>query len=108
MTPRTRQDTQYWIAQIENRDEDIDYYLMQTVEWCEERGIYNDQAVFACSMMTVIWVADMRGEELSKKEVLEIIGVKDWYNASDDLYELNDQYSGMELEEILEIVASNW
>lgn len=108
MTPWTRQDTQYWIAQLENRVEDIDYYLMQTVEWCEERGIYNDQAVFACSMMTVIWVADMRGEELSKKEVLEIIGVKDWYNANDDLYELNDQYSGMDLEEILEIVASNW
>jgi hypothetical protein len=76
--PWSREDTQHWIAQLENRLEDIDYYLHQTVEWCEERGVYNDQAVFACAVMTVIWVSHMRDEPLSKREVLEIVGVVDY------------------------------
>lgn len=104
----SREDTQHWIAQLEHRIEDIDYYLKQTVEWCEERGVYNDQAVFACAMMTVIWVADMRGEQLSKREVLEIIGIEDWYLADEQVYELGEKFKGIELESLLLLVAENW
>ena len=43
--PWTRLDTQHWIDQLEHRIEDIDYYLNRTLEWCEDRGVYNDQAV---------------------------------------------------------------
>ena len=104
----SREDTQHWISQLENRLEDIDYYLHQTVDWCEERGVHNDQAVFACSVMTVIWVSHMRNEPLSKREVLEIIGVTDYYNAEDTEYELSERFHGMELEELLELVAETW
>ncbi len=104
----SREDTQHWISQLENRVEDIDYYLNQTVAWCEERGVYNDQAVFACSVMTVIWVSHMRQEPLSKREVFELIGVKDWYNAEDVIYELSPKFSDFELEEILEMIAEHW
>ena len=106
--PWSREDTQHWIAQLENRLEDIDYYLHQTVDWCEERGVYNDQAVFACAVMTVIWVSHMRNEPLSKREVLEIVGVVDFYNAEDAEYSLSERFYGMELEELLETVAQNW
>jgi hypothetical protein len=104
----SREHTQHWIAQLENRLEDIDYYLHQTVDWCEERGVYNDQAVFACAVMTVIWVSHMRNEPLSKREVLEIVGVADYYNAEDAKYELSERFHGMELEELLEMVAESW
>jgi hypothetical protein len=106
--PWSREDTQHWISQIENRLEDIDYYLHQTVEWCEERGVYNEQAVFACAVMTVIWVSHMRNEPLSKREVLEIVGVVDFYNADDEEYTLSERFHGMDLEELLEIVAETW
>lgn len=108
MKPWTRDDTQHWIAQLENRLEDIDYYLKQTVEWCETNNVYYDQTVFACAVMTVIWVSHMRGESLSKREVLEIVGVVDYYNAEDAEYGLSERFHGMELEELLETVAQQW
>ena len=104
----TREHTQHWIAQLENRLEDIDYYLNQTVDWCEDRGVLNDQAVFACAVMTVIWVSHMRSEPLSKREVLEIVGVADFYDAEDDEYALSERFHGMELEELLEMVVESW
>jgi hypothetical protein len=106
--PWSREDTQHWISQLENRLEDIDYYLHQTVDWCEERGVYNDQAVFACAVMTVIWVSHMRNEPLSKREVLEIVGIADYYNAEDAEYALSDRFHNMDLEELLEMVAESW
>jgi hypothetical protein len=104
----TRDQTREWIAHLENRLEDIDYYLNRTVEWCENHGVYNDQAVFACAVMTVIWVSHMRQEPLSKREVLELVGVLDYYNAEDQEYQLNPEFQNYELEELLEIVADNW
>jgi hypothetical protein len=104
----TRDQTREWIAHLENRLEDIDYYLNCTVEWCENHGVYNDQAVFACAVMTVIWVSHMRQEPLSKREVLELVGVSDYYNAADQEYQLNPEFQNYELEELLEVVADNW
>jgi hypothetical protein len=104
----TRDQTREWIAHLENRLEDIDYYLNRTVEWCENHGVYNDQAVFACAVMTVIWVSHMRQEPLSKREVLELVGVLDFYNAEDQEYQLNPEFQNYELEELLEVVADNW
>lgn len=104
----TREQTREWIAHLENRLEDIDYYLHRTVDWCEDHGVYNDQAVFACAVMTVIWVSHMRQEPLSKREVLEMVGVIDFYNAEDQEYNLSPQYQNYELEELLEVVAENW
>jgi hypothetical protein len=104
----TRDQTREWIAHLENRLEDIDYYLNRTVEWCENHGLYNDQAVFACAVMTVIWVSHMRQEPLSKREVLELVGVVDYYNAEDQEYQLNPEFQNYELEELLEVVADNW
>jgi hypothetical protein len=104
----TRDQTREWIAHLENRLEDIDYYLNRTVEWCENHGVYNDQAVFACAVMTVIWVSHMRQEPLSKREVLELVGVLDYYNAEDQEYQLNPEFQNYELEELLEVVADNW
>ena len=104
----TRDQTREWIAHLENRLEDIDYYLNRTVEWCEDHGVYNDQAVFACAVMTVVWVSSMRQEPLSKREVLELVGIQDFYNAEDQEYNLSPQFQNYELEELLELVAEQW
>lgn len=108
MKPWTREHTREWIAHLENRLEDIDYYLKRTTEWCEDHGVYNDQAVFACAVMTVIWVSHMRQEPLSKREVLEMVGVIDYYDAEDQEYNLGPQYQNCELEELLEVIAEQW
>ena len=103
--PWSREDTQHWISQLENRLEDIHYYLTQTVEWCEERGVYNDQAVFACAVMTVIWVSHMRNEPISKREAMEILGVQDWEQAPDEEFLLGQRYQDLDLIELLSRVA---
>ena len=68
----SRDHTKYWIAQLENRIEDIDFYLRKTIEWCELHGVHEDHRVFVCSIMTVVWVSHMRGESVSKREAFEL------------------------------------
>jgi len=97
----SREDTQHWINQLEHRIEDIDYYLNETVKWCEINDIYLDQQVFACMMMTVVWVSNMRNEPISKREAYEILGIEDWYKAPDEPFELGEKYQGWDLEPLL-------
>jgi hypothetical protein len=102
--PWSREDTQYWIAQLENRIEDIDYYLNRTVEWCENNGIWSNESVFALSFVTVLWVSHMRNEEISRQEIYELLGVIDFDQIEDAVMELGDQLSGMDWEDMLNLV----
>lgn len=105
----SRDDTKEWVAQLENRLEDIGYYLQQTVDWCEENSVYDDQQVFACAALTVIWVSHMRGERLTKKEMFELIGIQGWEDIAEDLeYSLGSEWAGYELEEILDEVVNRF
>jgi hypothetical protein len=105
--PWTRDCTKEWFIQLENRIEDFDYYLYQAEQWCNEHDVYNESIIFACKILTMTWVSHMRDEILSKREVFEIIGVVDWYNVDDDIYELGPNFQGLELEEILEEVVNH-
>jgi hypothetical protein len=104
----SREDTQHWISQLENRVEDIDYYLKQTVEWCELYGIYEDKKVFICAMMTVVWVSHMRNEPISKREAFELLGINDWETAPDVEFELGEKYKYYDLEELLYSVSKSF
>jgi hypothetical protein len=108
MNSWTRDQTKDWISQLENRIEDIEYYLLKTTEWCEERGVYNDQAVFACAVMTIVWVSHMRQEPMSRREIFEILEIKDWQTIDDAVFELSPKFQHYDLEELLEIVSEQW
>jgi hypothetical protein len=100
--PWTREDTKDWLFQIHHRIEDIDYYLMRTVEWCEENGVYDDEKVLICSMMTVLWVSNMRQEPVTRRETLEILGIQGWDQIEDAEFMLGAQYQNYDLEQLLE------
>lgn len=100
-----RQSTRNWIAQLEHRLEDIEYYLRRTIEWCDRNDVYSEQTIFACTVMTAVWVSHMRGEPISKHELFEILGVKDWDQVDDAVYEFNSEFESLEHEELLEMVA---
>ena len=108
MTYWSRDNTKNWISQLENRVEDIDYYLKQTVEWCELHGIYDDKQVFVCAMMTVIWVSHMRGEPVSKREAFELLGIQDWEKIQDDEFQLGSEYTSYDLKDLLHSVARSF
>lgn len=105
MRPWTREDTRDWIVQLELRVEDLNYYLMQTVQWCEENNILDDKTVFACSLMTALWVVWQRNESISRWEIMEILGIRDWNSFPDEAVELGERFWGYDLEEILEQVV---
>jgi hypothetical protein len=98
----TREQTQEWIAQVELRIGDMNYYLSRMVEWCELNGIWSDDKVTACSIVTVIWVSHMRGEPVSRREIFEILGHPDWEEFDDAEYYLNASVLNKDLEELLE------
>lgn len=106
--PWTREDTQFWITQLEHRIEDIDYYLKRTVEWCETNGIWDDEKVFVLTFMTVVWVSSMRMEPVSKKEIFEIVGIADSEDLIDQEYYLSEQYNNLDFEEMLDLVAQKF
>jgi hypothetical protein len=107
MKPWTRDDTKEWIAQLEHRIEDIDYYLKKTVEWCEDHYVYDDRKVFMLSFLTVIWVSHMRNEPISYVELLEILGMPEMIVGEDKIYELNAEFENFDHEQILEMILKN-
>ncbi len=109
MKPWTRDNTREWIAQLELRVEDIDYYLNHTVRWCEDHEVYDDRLVFACALMTTLWVAWQRQESISRREIFEVLGVVDWHKVEEEEVELGPKYQNMYIDEILEaILEENW
>jgi hypothetical protein len=106
--PWFREHTQEWISQLENRLEDIDYYLNRTVAWCEERGITDDQTLMSCAFITCIWVSHMRNEPISYSELLEFVGLSHLMNDSDDkIYGLGSILGQLDHEEVLQLIAGN-
>lgn len=98
-------DTKLWINQLENRIEDIDYYLNQTVNYCEANNIINNETVFTLSFLTVLWVSYMREELISRREIFEILCIKDWEDLPDAPVELGAKLSDFDLQELLSVVS---
>ena len=103
--PWFREHTQEWIAQLEHRLEDIDYYLNLTVAWCEERNITDDRTLMSCAFITCIWVSHMREEPISYKELLEFVGLSHLDDGYDKIYGLGSILSQLDHEEVLQLIA---
>lgn len=97
----SRNDTKEWIAQLENRIEDISYYLDQTFSWCEENEIEDDRIIFMCSFLTCIWVSQLRGEDISFTELMEILEIQEWECDEDKFYELDEKWLDLDHSELL-------
>lgn len=108
MKPWSRDDTKHWVSQLENRIDDIEHYLQRTVEWCEQNDVDSDQTVFVCSVMTLTWVCHLRGEEISRREIFEILGIENWNSIEDAVLAFNPKYEQMQLEELLELVVNSF
>ena len=100
-----RNSTKEWITQLENRLEDLDYYLNRTIEWAENHDIVEQEKIFSLGFVTVLWVCHMRSEDVSRQEVYELLGVEDWQEAEDCVMELGDQLSDMDYEDMLNLVS---
>ena len=107
MKPWTREDTKDWISQLEHRIEDIDYYLKVTLDWCEDRGVWDDKKIFILSLLTIIWVSWMREETVSYMEILEILGIEQIQLEEDKIYSLGDKFYNLNHEEMLEMILSD-
>lgn len=101
----SRDDTKEWINQLEHRIDDIDYYLDRTLSWCDEYGIDNHQTIFMCSFLTCVWVSQVRGEQITFLELMEMLGVTEWEsnsNTEEKIYELDECYADLDHYELLE------
>lgn len=97
----SRDDTRDWIAQIEDRIDDIDHYLSKTIAWCEDNYIYDDRDVFTASFLTCIWVSQLRCETISYIELMEMLGVEEVESEEEKLYELDVEYLDLTHDELL-------
>lgn len=102
MTPWTRDDTKSWIDNLEDRIDDIAYYIDQTIHWCDENGVDDDHVVFICSFLTCIWVSQLRGEDITLVELMEMLGIDEVQDFEEKIYELDASYLNMAHVELLE------
>ena len=111
-SPWTRDNTKDFIHRVESRIEDLNYYLKRTVEWCENNGVFENKRILMCCLISCIWVSSMREEEISFKEIVEIIGLEEFEDSNlDKVYDICQEFRNLEHEEILEMLISksaNW
>ncbi len=105
MTAWTRDNTRDWVGQIEHRIEDLNYYLSQTVKYCEDNEIFHDEAVFTLTFVTVLWVCHMRDEPITRHEIFEILGLNGWENNDDAIFDLGSKLGNLDYEDMLDLVA---
>lgn len=104
----SRENTKAWIAQLEDRLEDIAEYLEKTEEWCFENGIDDERVIFMCMFLTCIWVSQLRDEEITYVELMEMLGIDNIEVDEEKFYELDDQYAGLTHRELLIEAVSNF
>lgn len=104
----SRDNTKEWIAQLEHRIDDIEYYLDQTLVWCDEYGVYDNKVIFMCSFLTCIWVSQMRGEPITFSEMMEMLGVESWDCDEEKVYELDEKFVDLDHFELLELAVQNF
>lgn len=97
----SRDDTKAWVEHLEQRIEDISYFLDKTVEWCEDNYVYEDHLVFVCSFLTCIWVSQCRGEPITYVELMELLGIENVEVEQEKFYELNDKFLDLTHEQLL-------
>jgi hypothetical protein len=103
-SPWTRDDTRLWISHLENRIEDFNFYLNETIKYCEANSIINNQTVFTLSFLTVLWVSYMRQEPISRREIFEILAISEWEDLPDAPVELGKNLLNFELKDLLDVV----
>lgn len=101
----SREDTKDWITQVQLRLEDINFYLAETVRYCESRGITDNTQVLVLSIMTCIWVSSMRNEPITLSEVADILGLEDLSLVSDKTYHLGAKLCLLDFEQMLDVVS---
>ena len=97
----SREHTKAWIAQLEDRIDDIAEYIERTAVWCEEHDIDNERVIFICMFITCIWVSQLRCEPITYTELMEMLGVTPASADDEKLYELNDGYADLTHRELL-------
>lgn len=108
MQPWTRTDTQDWITQLTNRVEDTKYYLHRTLDWCENHCVYDDRKIFMMSFLTCVWVSNMREESITYRELMEILGVEEFDEVLDKIYDLGPKYVGLDHEQLLHQILADF
>jgi hypothetical protein len=98
----SRQDTKNWVAQLEDRIDDISHYLEKTMEWCDDLEIDNEKVVFMCNFLTCIWVSQLRGEQITFTELMEMMGIEVVELQEEKFYELDAEYVNLTHKELLE------
>jgi len=97
----SREHTKGWIAQLEDRLEDITHYLQKTEEWCDAYGVEDDRVAFMCMFLTCIWVSQLRDEDITYIELMEMLGIEDSESGAEKFYELEDRYLNLTHTELL-------
>lgn len=99
--PWLRGDTQEWIAQMENRVADMQYYLEEALLWLASQGYCRPEITIACLTMTCVWVSNMRNEKITAHEIMEIIGAStEDAQTPNSIFELAPQFKEWNIEEI--------
>ena len=103
----TTDDTKMWVHEMHLKLEAVDYWLNETVQWCETNEVYSDKLVFILSFLTILWVGYQLGEPISKQHAFELMGIPDWEKVSDVIMALPVPYGELDHAQLMQLAFNS-
>ena len=99
-------DTKRYLDHIGSRITTYFNSMNRAKEFVLTNGIYDQELIMNCIVMSLLWVASVRGEELSEDELFMFLGLETNL-AEQKVININPDMKDWGLEEVLEYVIKN-
>ncbi len=101
----TSEHTKMWIHEVYLKLEMYDSYLNDMVAWCEDNAIESEPTVMVLSFLTILWVSYQLGEPISRQQIAELMGIKEWESFKDEICTLPPRYGELDHQALMQIAA---
>lgn len=100
-------DTKRYLDKIGSRVRAYHNSMTRAKEYVLENNITDQNTIMNCIIMSLLWVAAVREEELSEEELLTFLGFEPKF-AEDKIIQINQEMAGWSLEAVLDYVVENF
>jgi len=100
-------DTKRYLDKIGSRVRAYHNSMTIAKEYVLEHSITDQSTIMNCIIISLLWVAAVREEELSEEELLTFLGFEPEF-AEDKIVQINQEMAGWSLEAVLDYVVDNF
>ena len=93
---------------VDIEHEDLQGKIWVNTKEIPKNGIDDDRVSFMCMFLTCIWVSQLRDEDITYVELMEMLGIEDLAPGAEKFYELDNKYLNLTHIELLEEAVTHF